>query len=72
MSAPVPASACLHCGRSAIQGEKLCAPCAASVSIRRLYVPRPGRPPGWEARLRELTRRAALRLPLFDAPLPPV
>ncbi|MGL4553820.1 MAG: hypothetical protein ACRC33_21875 [Gemmataceae bacterium] len=58
---------CDHCERPRERDESgLCPACAATEAIRILYVRRRGWTPELEARVRELTRRARLRLPLFD------
>ncbi len=58
---------CLHCeARPASTRLGLCAECGRCRGIRRLYRRRHGWTPEWEAHLRRLTRRAQLRLPLFD------
>jgi hypothetical protein len=58
---------CVHCEeRPAANGLGLCADCNACRGTRQLYLRRCGWTPEWEAHLRRLTRRAQLRLPLFD------
>lgn len=58
---------CVHCeARPAADGLGLCADCRRCRGTRRLYRRRRGWTPEWEAHLRRLTRRAQLRLPLFD------
>ena len=57
---------CEHCEREAVRDPfGLCVACAAVDTIRALYTRRRGWTPAWEENLRRLTRRAALRLPLF-------
>lgn len=61
-------STCLHCERQPpANGLGLCPACSAVKGIRYLYVRRRGWTPQWELRLRQLTERAKLRLPLFPA-----
>jgi hypothetical protein len=64
---------CEHCERPCERDRLgLCPDCAAVEGIRSLYVRRRGWTPELELRLRELTRRAKLRLPLFEPEeLPP-
>jgi len=58
---------CLHCeARPAANVRGLCADCCRCRGIRRLYRRGHHWTPQWEAHLRRLTRRARLRLPLFD------
>jgi hypothetical protein len=58
---------CEHCERPCERDRLgLCPGCAAVEAVRILYVRRRGWTPELEARIRELTRRAKLRLPLFD------
>jgi hypothetical protein len=60
-------SPCVHCeARPAADGLGLCADCNGRRETRVLYLRRRGWTPEWEAHLRRLTRRARLRLPLFD------
>jgi hypothetical protein len=63
---------CVHCEeRPAANGLGLCPACNARRGTRVLYLRRRGWTPEWEAHLRRLTRRAKLRLPLFDETGPP-
>jgi hypothetical protein len=63
---------CVHCeARPAANGLGLCADCNGHFGTRMLYLRRRGWTPEWEAHLRRLTRRAQLRLPLFDEPTAP-
>jgi len=58
---------CVHCeARPPVNGLGLCADCNGRRGTRVLYLRRRGWTPEWEAHLRRLTRRARLRLPLFD------
>jgi hypothetical protein len=58
---------CVHCeARPAVNALRLCADCNACRGTRVLYRRRRGWTPEWEAHLRRLSRRARLRLPLFD------
>jgi hypothetical protein len=59
--------ACVHCERRPVgNGLGLCAACNAVQGVRVLYLRRRGWTPEWEEHLRQLTRRAQARLPLFD------
>ena len=58
---------CVHCERRRAAGALgLCRACGSASGIRVLYQRRRGWTPQWEAHLRDLTRRARARLPLFD------
>jgi hypothetical protein len=58
---------CVHCEAGpAVNRLGLCVACNSLPRVRALYVRRRGWTPAWEAHLRELTRRAQARLPLFD------
>jgi hypothetical protein len=60
---------CLHCElREPCSERGLCQVCHARKPIRVLYLRRRGWTPEWEAHLQRLTRRARLKLPLFDEP----
>lgn len=59
---------CEHCEQPDKRDQLgLCPRCAAVEGIRVLYIRRRGWTPELEARIRKLTRRAQLRLPLFDS-----
>lgn len=60
-------SSCEHCENPGTLDERgLCATCQQVESICVLYTRRRGWTPAWEENLRRLTRRAKLRLPLFE------